>query len=117
MASLILIAAILIVVKSVDLHKEHQANQTNSTLTNEAISSSTQEPASGRRSKLDLLTRRYWHERRESSKHARSGSCEPPPPYVGPPMYRELEKADYFGAEDSPDYSTTENRAIERHSV
>ncbi|KAL2837126.1 hypothetical protein BJY01DRAFT_47526 [Aspergillus pseudoustus] len=119
MASLVIVAAILIAVKSpdwIEQYKQHKAKQANdkpATLTEEYFAPSADEhetlSASGKLSKREILTRRYWHERRELSRNSRdhvrerSGSGEsevPPPPYIGPPMYQELEKSGGFRSEN-----------------
>ncbi|KAL3455663.1 hypothetical protein BJX64DRAFT_271957 [Aspergillus heterothallicus] len=116
MASLVIVAAILIAVKSpdwIEQYKQHKAKQqgndnSNSTLEDEYFGPSSdahKATATGKRSKREILSRRYWHERRESSRHSRDqtqmaerresgvAGLEAPPPYNGPPMYQEIEKA------------------------
>jgi hypothetical protein len=109
MASLVIVAAIIVAVKSpdwIEQYKQHKAkkalneSESDSTMPPDYFgpSSDAAEPTSGKRSKRDLLTRKYWHERKESRQSReqiqspemqanadRRGSFEAPPPYNGPP--------------------------------
>ncbi|KAL2811389.1 hypothetical protein BJX63DRAFT_433399 [Aspergillus granulosus] len=134
MASLVVVAAILIAVKSpdwIEQYKQHKLkqqknNDSHSVPTEEYVapSSDAQDTTSGKRSKREILTRRYWHERRELSRQYRDqewegsgrrrGSLEAPPPYNEPPMYQELEKGGDLRSDghpslrepSAPEYST-----------
>jgi hypothetical protein len=109
MASLVIVAAIIVAVKSPDWIEQYKQHKAQKAL-NESEPDSTMPPdyfgpspnatetTSGKRSKRDLLTRKYWHERKESRQSReqiqspeitatadRRGSFEAPPPYNGPP--------------------------------
>jgi hypothetical protein len=116
MASLVIIAAIIVAVKSpdwIEQYKQHKAKKTlkesepDSTMPPDYFgpSSAATETTTGKRSKRDLLTRKYWHERKESRQSReqiqspemrasanaeRRGSFEAPPPYNGPPGVCEI---------------------------
>ncbi|KAL3483147.1 hypothetical protein BJX62DRAFT_245166 [Aspergillus germanicus] len=119
MASLVIVAAIIVAVKSPDWIEQYKQHKAKKAL-NESESDSTMPPdyfgpssdghetTSGKRSKRDLLTRKYWHERKESRQSReqiqssdmrdtaeRRGSFEAPPPYNGPPGYQENEKREH----------------------
>jgi hypothetical protein len=108
MASLVIVAAIIVAVKSpdwIEQYKQHKAKKAGETDSDSTLppdyfgpSSDATETTSGKRSKRDLLTRKYWHECRESRQSReqiqspemrasadRRGSFEAPPPYNGPP--------------------------------
>ncbi|KAL3443555.1 hypothetical protein BJX65DRAFT_285034 [Aspergillus insuetus] len=91
MASLILIGAALVAAKVADEHerKKRDVSSEGDILTIMPESTST--------SKRDILSRRYWHERKRSKKDAQIASCSPPP-YEVQPMYRDL---DYEKEKDS----------------
>ncbi|KAL4882990.1 hypothetical protein BJY04DRAFT_216707 [Aspergillus karnatakaensis] len=109
MASILLIAGILIAVKVAEEHEKKKAGLQEQIADSPIIEydsanfhTTESEPSSKPLSKRDILTRRYWHERRRSRNRSVTGSeslseneaerdmDEAPPAYMGPPAYREL---------------------------
>ncbi|KAL2822628.1 hypothetical protein BJX63DRAFT_427189 [Aspergillus granulosus] len=89
MASLILIGAVLIVAKAADEHDKKKREESLPTA-GKVITFTPHENNTVSRtessSKRDILSRRYWYERRRSRKEAGS-----PLPYEAQPMYRDLD--------------------------
>ncbi|KAL2848748.1 hypothetical protein BJX68DRAFT_267603 [Aspergillus pseudodeflectus] len=93
MASLILIGAVLVAAKAADEHEKKKRDGPSAVdniipFTPQEQDTPLTEPMFT--SKRDILSRRYWHERRRSKKHVQIASCSPPP-YEVQPMYREPE--------------------------
>ncbi|KAL2844073.1 hypothetical protein BJY01DRAFT_248318 [Aspergillus pseudoustus] len=110
MASLVIVAAIVVAVKSpdwIEQYKQRKAKKAALSDTDYSLppdyfgpSSDGTETTSGTRSKREMLTRKYWHERRESARSREqmqslerrtSADTLESPPYNGPPMYQENE--------------------------
>ncbi|KAL4936347.1 hypothetical protein BDV06DRAFT_95095 [Aspergillus oleicola] len=107
MASLILIGGILLAVKLADEHDKNKTRKA-SIEAEEGIevippyseNTPSMEPIRSPTSRRNVLSRKYWHERRKSKKEGQieteSLGLEAPPPYEmeAQPMYRDLDKAD-----------------------
>ncbi|KAL3495329.1 hypothetical protein BJX62DRAFT_195795 [Aspergillus germanicus] len=105
MASLILIGAALVAAKVADEHDKKKRDESSAAGEVVTFTPHEDETRLANASKRDILSRRYWHERKRSKRDAQIASCSPPP-YEVQPMYRDLdnekEKDSIYELDGSP---------------
>ncbi|KAL2869754.1 uncharacterized protein BJX67DRAFT_378809 [Aspergillus lucknowensis] len=100
MASLVLIAAILIAVKVSERHSQERETGEES-LTEPSTSPKPQKIHGKHSSRREIFTRRYWYDQQTAGRMAQVESIGASPAYTDPPMYESVRKAD--NVQDDPE--------------